>query len=140
VAKARLKSRTAEDWPLKTGWSREMNLKGKAENLKPFQPGKSGNPGGRPRKRPISERYAEKIETELPEAWRKELGLRRGATYGDAVAEGQVQAAIRGETGAAREIREAIEGRATRRIEIADMTRAEAFDKMTEAGLVSEVE
>jgi hypothetical protein len=27
-----------------------MNTKGKAENLRPFQPGKSGNPGGRPRK------------------------------------------------------------------------------------------
>jgi hypothetical protein len=102
-----------------------MNLKGKAENLRPFQPGKSGNPGGRPRKRPISERYAEVAEAELPKAWRKELGLRRGATYGDAVAMGQVRAAIRGRTDAAREVREAIEGKATQRIEITETTGVE---------------
>jgi hypothetical protein len=102
-----------------------MNSKGRAENLKPFQPGKSGNPGGRPRKRPISERYAEVAEAELPKAWRKELGLRRGATYGDAVAMGQVRAAIRGRTDAAREVREAIEGKATQRIEITETTGVE---------------
>jgi hypothetical protein len=27
------------------------------ENLKPFQPGQSGNPGGRPKKKPITELY-----------------------------------------------------------------------------------
>jgi hypothetical protein len=112
-----------------------MNSKGKPENLRPFQAGKSGNPGGRPRKRPISGRYLEIAETELPKALRKELALPRGATYGDAIALGQARAAIRGKTDAAREVREAIEGKATQRIEIADTTRAEAFEKMTEAEL-----
>jgi Family of unknown function (DUF5681) len=32
-----------------------------------FKPGASGNPGGRPKKRPISERYEELAELELPE-------------------------------------------------------------------------
>jgi hypothetical protein len=114
-----------------------MNRKGKPENLKPFQPGQSGNPGGRPRKRPISGRYAELAETELPEALRKELSLPKGATYGDAIAMGLVRAAIKGETGAAREVREAIEGKATQRIEIADTTRADAFEKMTEDELLA---
>jgi hypothetical protein len=112
-----------------------MNPKGKPENLRPFERGKSGNPGGRPRKRPISGRYAEVAETELPEALRKELGLPRGAAYGNAIAMGQVRAAVKGRTDAAREIREAIEGKATQRIEIADTARAEAFDKMTEVEL-----
>jgi hypothetical protein len=30
---------------------------GKIENLKPWQPGQSGNPGGRPKKKPITELY-----------------------------------------------------------------------------------
>jgi hypothetical protein len=112
-----------------------MNPKGTPKNLKPFEAGKSGNPGGRPRKRPISGRYAELAEMELPEAIRQTLRLEKGATYGDAVAMGQVRPAIKGRPDAAREIREAIEGKATQRIEIADTTRAEAFEKMTEAEL-----
>jgi hypothetical protein len=31
--------------------------RGRVENLKPFKPGQSGNPGGRPKKRPITELY-----------------------------------------------------------------------------------
>src|SRR5215471_11077276 len=30
---------------------------GNIENLKPWQPGQSGNPGGRPKKKPITELY-----------------------------------------------------------------------------------
>jgi uncharacterized protein DUF5681 len=30
---------------------------GRVENLKPWQPGQSGNPGGRPKKKPITELY-----------------------------------------------------------------------------------
>jgi hypothetical protein len=32
---------------------------GKLENLRPWQPGQSGNPGGRPKKRPLTELYEE---------------------------------------------------------------------------------
>jgi hypothetical protein len=112
-----------------------MNPKGKPDNLKPFGPGKSGNPGGRPRKRPISGRYADVAETELPDDFQRVLRLPKGATFGDAIAMGQVRAAIKGRTDAAREVREAIEGKATQRIEIADTTIADAFEKMKEAEL-----
>jgi hypothetical protein len=100
-----------------------------------FKPGRSGNPSGRPRRRPISDRYAAMAEEPLEEALRLELKIPKGSTYGDALARAQWRAAIKGNTGAAREIREAIEGKATQRIEIADNTRAEAFARMTEAEL-----
>jgi hypothetical protein len=112
-----------------------MNPKGKPDNLKPFGPGKSGNPGGRPRKRPISGRYADVAEMKLPDDLQKVLHLPKGATFGDAIAMGQARAAIKGKTEAAREFREAIEGKATQRIEIADTTIADAFEKMKEAEL-----
>jgi len=100
-----------------------------------FQTGRSGNPGGRPKKRPITGRYAEVTEMELPEPLRQTLRLQKGATYGDAMALAQVRAAIKGRTDAVREVREAIEGKATQRIEIADTTVADAFEKMKEAEL-----
>ena len=34
-------------------------MAGRTENLKPWKPGQSGNPGGRPKKRPITELYEE---------------------------------------------------------------------------------
>jgi hypothetical protein len=62
-------------------------------NLVKWEPGQSGNPSGRPKKKPITDRY-ERI-------------------VGDAIALAPARQAIKGETGAAREIREVLEGRAT---------------------------
>jgi hypothetical protein len=89
-----------------------MAGKGRIENLRPpWKPGESGNPDGRPKKRPISDRYNSLAETPLPEKRRLELDLPQGTTYGDALTTGQFDAAIDGNCRAAREIREAIEGR-----------------------------
>jgi hypothetical protein len=71
-------------------------------------PGKSGNPGGRPKKRPISDRYADLAERPLPDDLRLMMKLEKGATYGDALALSQFRGAIKGKPKAAREIREAI--------------------------------
>jgi hypothetical protein len=101
-----------------------MNPKGTRKNLKPFSPGVSGNPGGRPKKRPVSNRYIYFLEQPLrdsvPEerAVRIKLGLAPGATCGDAAAVMQIRRAISGKTEAVREIREAIEGKAPQRIEL----------------------
>src|SRR5580692_6042532 len=89
-------------------------------NLRKWAPGQSGNPSGRPRKRPISDRYAEMVETVLPDDLRSAVGLPKGATYGDAIALSQARQAIRGKPEAAREIREAIEGGTSQREHEAD--------------------
>jgi len=81
-----------------------------------WKPGESGNPGGRPKRRPITDLYEEQLHQRLPEAVRLKLGLKEGATYGHAVAFRQVQKAILGETQAAREITDRVEGKAVARI------------------------
>lgn len=82
-----------------------------------WKPGQSGNPSGRPRRKPVSERYAFMCEVPLPEKIRKKLHLQVGATYGDGLSLAQFHAALDGDTTAAREIREAIEGKSAIRTE-----------------------
>src|ERR1700677_586006 len=90
-----------------------MSGKGKIENLRPpWKPGQSGNPSGRPKKRPLSSAYIEFAERRLPERLRRSLGLPEGATYTDALAEALFRSALNGNVPAARELREATEGRA----------------------------
>ncbi len=94
------------------------NPKGRPQNLKPWKPGQSGNPGGRPQKRPITEGYEQFANEKLPEDVCKKLGLKAGSTYAQGAARAQFIKALQGETKAVAEIREAIEGKATQRIEI----------------------
>jgi Family of unknown function (DUF5681) len=82
-----------------------------------FKPGQSGNPRGRPRNRPFSDRIEELAETLLPEKERIELDLPEGSTWADAIVEATYESAIEGKTEAVREIREAVEGRAAPRKE-----------------------
>src|SRR5215469_15393528 len=77
------------------------------KNLRPWQKGESGNPGGRPRK-PISDAYADLAEHPFP-------GDKHGRTYAQRLAEAQFRAAIKGRTEAAREIANRIEGPAESR-------------------------
>jgi hypothetical protein len=91
-----------------------------AAHLKSFRwpKGVSGNAGGRPKKRAISERYAFIAEIPLPEDVRKKFKMPIGVTFGDAGAIGTFLAMVAGKHGAAREIREAIEGKTAQRIEV----------------------
>jgi hypothetical protein len=89
---------------------------GKIENLRPpWRPGESGNPAGRPRRRPISDAYDELLQRLAPEKLRRELDLSEGATYADALAATLINAACKGRVAEAREIREAVEGKAGER-------------------------
>lgn len=97
------------------------------KNLKPWKPGQSGNPSGRPKKRPITEAFEALAGQKLPQAWREKLTkagftVPANATYAWAVAIGQYGKAITGDSGNSREIREAIEGKATQRIELSGAT------------------
>ena len=104
------------------------------KNLKPAQPGEIRNPTGKNRNRPYTDAYEGVADAPLPESLRLQLNkqirtdLRNqkfpdlfpaGITWAEASALRQhFNAVANGDTRSATEIREAVEGRATQRIEI----------------------
>jgi hypothetical protein len=105
----------------------ENSLKNLKKNPKPFQKGKSGNPGGRP-KRPITQAYLAFARARCPKKVREALGLGPKATWSEAIAYGQFFNAAKGKHSNAQEIREAIEGKATQRIELSGVDDAPAIE------------
>lgn len=95
-----------------------------------FQPGQSGNPNGRPKRLPITDRYIETLEKKLPAKLKRKLAdlleldeteetkaMLNDLVYGEAIALGQVYKAI-SKTDAAREVREAVEGKTIQRLRL----------------------
>ena len=102
-----------------------MNPNGNPSSLRP--PWGPGNPPpispGRPRKRPLSEAYEDWLRQAVDRDTIVKLrskGIRvpTDATNADMVAMSQGREAISGKTNAAREMREAVEGKAMQRIEL----------------------
>ena len=95
-----------------------MAGKGKIENLQPpWKRGQSGNPSGRPRTLPITNRYATVAELPAPDNLLSALPLsepekKEIKTYGDALVLSQFRAGIKGKTDAAKEIGDRLEGKA----------------------------
>ncbi len=95
------------------------NPRGNPGNLlPPWKPGQSGNPSGRPKRKPISDRYAILADMKMPDEMRRKLQMPEGSTFGDAVAFRIFMGALKGAPASAREIREAIEGKAAQRIDV----------------------
>lgn len=80
--------------------------RGNVKNLTPhqFKPGQSGNPGGRPKRKPLTDIYAELIDQICPED-------KAGRTYAELIARALVKEAIKGRVRAASELADRIEGR-----------------------------
>ena|SRR5436853_4742479 len=90
--------------------------RGNKSNLRPpWKPGQSGNPSGRPKRRPITDSYIEMADQELPPEMCQRWGMKPGSTFAHALARGQFINAIKGNVKNASEIRQAIEGNATPR-------------------------
>ena len=83
-----------------------------------WKPGESGNPGGRPRRKPLSDAYAALLNEPVPEAEAAKLKLKPGATYADIIAMSLMREAIKGKVPAASEMADRIEGRAIQTQEI----------------------
>jgi Transposase/Family of unknown function (DUF5681) len=83
--------------------------------------GASPNPGGRPKKRPITAAYSRNLLKELPPEMLVDSKGNQlfpiGTTWLDLVAMATIRAAASGDYRAARELRESIEGKASMRVE-----------------------
>jgi hypothetical protein len=78
--------------------------------LRPFQPGQSGNPGGRPKKQPVTDALRELIEQgAIPKA--------RPETLADQLARQLVRQALKGKLAPLVEIIDRVEGKARQRVE-----------------------
>ena len=105
-----------------------MPRKGNAANLTAprWKPGESGNPGGRPKKRPVTDEYFQILGEPLPESLRKQINslfktelLQKGATFARAGAlRRALDSLLEGGWSASKEMREATEGKAPMRMEI----------------------
>lgn len=94
-------------------------------NIVPYQfkPGQSGNPGGRPRKQPITEYLIDQLDQPIPETMKTQLSPIFVEVYGTEATFGQVLAfklvtqGLRGDMQAAREILDRVEGKVTKKVE-----------------------
>lgn len=101
---------------------------------RPFLPGNRANPGGRPKKRPFTERIVALAEhrldaTAFGKKILKQFELPPDSTWGDAATMAGFLEAVRTKNGtlARKDLREAVEGKAPQRVEIVN-----PMDKRTE--------
>ena len=78
-----------------------------------FKAGVSGNPGGRPRRKPLSDAYREALEQVSPDD-------PQGRTYAQIIAERLIHSAMRGNVQAARELADRAEGRTVQQVDLAN--------------------
>jgi hypothetical protein len=88
--------------------TRQPNLN--TTGLRPWQPGQSGNPGGRPKKLPITDALRELVE-------KGAVPRKRAATLAGQLAQQLLRQALRGKMAPLVEVIDRIEGKARQRIE-----------------------
>ncbi len=102
--------------------------RGRPENLTPWKPGQSGNPGGRPKRSPLAEACRELLSLPVP-------GDPDGRSYAELIALSLAKKALKGDVRAAQELADRAEGRPRQAIEIESASLARAFERMTDAEL-----
>lgn len=89
----------------------------------------SGNAGGRPKKKPITERYERDLEQLAPDHICQKLGLPRDSTLGDCAARATLLRSIIGkDVSHMREITDRLEGKAQQSVSV----KMEVTDKLSE--------
>jgi hypothetical protein len=106
--------------------------------MPPWKPGQSGNPGGRPKKRPVTDEYfqilgetvPEELRTKINRQFKQEL-LPPGSTWARAGAlRRAIDSLIEGGHMASKEMREATEGKAPMWLEIRGVEKREITIKV----------
>jgi hypothetical protein len=100
------------------------NVSGRPENLKPWPKGVSGNPGGRPKSKPLTEELERLLEQKPPKG--------KGETWAALIAQALVVKASKGDVRAISELANRLEGKPLQAIEIdenANTTLAERIEQ-----------
>jgi hypothetical protein len=96
------------------------------KNLKPWPKGVSGNPGGRPKLKPLTEELERLLEQEAPKS--------KGQTWAAVIAEALVKRASKGDVRAIAELGNRIEGRPVQAVEL-DANLNDSIVERLQAGL-----
>ena len=91
---------------------------GMAEKM--WKPGQSGNPGGRPKRKPLTDAYAALLDKPIPSDMARQLKLDESTTYAQVIAMSLVREAVKGKVNAAAEVADRVEGKITQPISGAD--------------------
>jgi len=89
-----------------------------SENLRPWQPGQSGNPGGRPKRKPLTDAYAALLDKPIPPDMARQLRISEASTYAEVVAMALLKEAVKGKVNAAAELADRVEGRVMERVQV----------------------
>lgn len=85
-------------------------MAGRVDNLKPWKPGVSGNPGGRPKTKPITSELVRLLQEKAPKG--------RGQTWATAIAQALLGKARKGDVRAIAELANRVEGKPFQAIEV----------------------
>jgi hypothetical protein len=83
---------------------------GNEQNLKPWPKGESGNPGGRPKKKPITDELERLLQEQAPDA--------SGRTWRAVIAESLLRQAAKGDVRAISELTNRIEGKPLQAVQL----------------------
>ena len=88
----------------------EETVAGRVENLKPWKPGESGNPGGRPKTKPLTEELQRLLKQEAPKG--------EGRTWAALIAEALLTKAREGDVRAITELANRVEGKSLQAVDL----------------------
>jgi hypothetical protein len=83
---------------------------------KGFMPGQSGNPLGKPKRKPLTDAYAALLDKPIPSDMARQLKLDESTTYAQVIAMSLVREAVKGKVQAAAEVADRVEGKITQPI------------------------
>jgi hypothetical protein len=89
---------------------------GMAEKM--WKPGQSGNPGGRPKRKPLTDAYSALLGQTIPLDVARQLRISEASTYAEVVAMALLKEAVKGKVNAAAELADRVEGRVMERVQV----------------------
>lgn len=114
--------------------SNSANSAANTRGLKPWKPGQSGNPNGRPKRKPLTDALLRLVGQKIPKNATGVLAPLAGKKWADVIALGLATAAAAGEAPAFREAADRIEGKVKDEIQVSgsidlDVVIREAYER-----------